>query len=171
MEFALKTVSLGVLLAAAATGAMAAEAPPPTAPTAFVFEEVASLGPLQVIGDTPYGRRQSIPITGGTVAGPGLSGRIVPGGADYQLVRADGSVQIDADYTIETDDHVRIHVRNVGLAMAPGKNQPGYAWAAPSFDAPNGKYGWLNSAIFVSRISGGGDKDHPAVKITIWKVG
>ena len=166
-----RPAALAVLLAAAAPGAMAADAPSPAAPTAFVFEEVAGLGPLQVIGDTPLGRRQSIPITGGTVSGPSISGRILPGGADYQLVRSDGAVQIDADYTIETDDHVLIHVRNTGLALAPGKDQPAYAWAAPRFDAPKGRYGWLNSAIFVSRISGAGDKDHPAVRITIWKVG
>lgn len=163
--------TLAVVFAAAASCAFAADAPPPTAPTTFVFEEVATLGPVQVLGETPYGRRQSIPITGGTFTGPGISGRILPGGADYQLVRSDGAVQIDADYMIEADDHVRIHVRNTGLAMAPGKDQPGYAWAAPRFDAPNGRYGWLNSAIFVSRISGAGDKDHPAVRITIWKVG
>ncbi|HEY5409884.1 MAG TPA: DUF3237 family protein, partial [Caulobacteraceae bacterium] len=66
---------------------------------------------------------------------------------------------------------VIIHVRNVGVIVPPAKGQPAYAWAAPKFDAPSGRYGWLNNAIFVSRIGGAGDKDHPAVRITIWKVG
>jgi len=167
---AMKSAALAVLLAAAATCATAADAPPP-APTTFVFEEIATLAPAQVVGDTPLGRRHSIPITGGTFSGPGISGRILPGGADYQLVRADGVVQIDADYMIETDDHVTIHVRNTGMVLAPGKDQAAYFWAAPKFDAPKGRYGWLNNAIFVSRITGAGDKDHPAVRITIWKVG
>jgi|WetSurMetagenome_2_1015567.scaffolds.fasta_scaffold13482_4 hypothetical protein len=158
-------------LMAAATGALAADKPPP-APTSFAFEEVATLAPAIVLGETPNGRRQSIPITGGTFSGPGLSGRILPGGADYQLVRADGAVAIDADYMIETDDHVTIHVRNQGVIVPPGKDGGGaYAWAAPKFDAPNGRYGWMNNAIFVSRISPAGDKEHPAVRITIWKVG
>jgi hypothetical protein len=162
-------ISLSVL--AMATGALAQGNAPPPAPTSFAFEEVASLGPAQVLGETPNGRRQSIPITGGTFSGPGLSGRILPGGADYQLVRADGAVAIDADYMIETDDHVTIHVRNVGLIVPPANGGAAYAWAAPKFDAPNGRYGWMNNAIFVSRIGAAGDKDHPAVRITIWKVG
>ena len=86
-------------------------------------------------------------------------------------VRGDGSVQVDAGYFIQTDDGVVIHVHNVGVIVpAPGGGL-GYAWVAPSFDAPTGKYDWLNKAIFVSRIGPAGDKDHPAVRITIWKVG
>lgn len=161
--------SLAVLLAA---GAAEAQSPPPSAPTTFVFEETATLAPAQVLGETPAGRRQSVPILGGVVAGPALSGRILPGGADYQLVRTDGSVAIDADYMIETDDHVIIHVRNVGVIVPPTKERPqAYFWAAPTLDAPNGRYGWLNDAIFVSRVSPAGDKDHPAVKVTVYKVG
>ena len=159
------------LVLAAAGPAVAADLPPP-APTSFVFEENATLAPAVVVGQTPLGRRQAIPITGGTFSGPGVSGRILPGGADYQTVRSDGGVVIDADYFLETDDHVVIHVRNVGIIIPP--KTPGgaaYPYAAPKFDAPVGKYGWLNDSLFVSRISPGGDKDHPAVKITIWKVG
>jgi hypothetical protein len=165
----MKAVLIGAVLLAAAP-ALAAD--PPPAPTSFVFEENATLAPAVVVGQTPTGRRQAIPITGGSFAGPGISGRILPGGADYQLVRADGGVVIDADYFLETDDHVVIHVRNVGLIIPPkGAGAAAYPWAAPKFDAPQGRYGWLNDAIFVSRISPGGDKDHPAVKITIYRVG
>ena len=162
----MKVVLSALSLLALAGSASAAEAPKPPAVT-FVFEEVATLGPVQVVGETPNGRRQSIPITGGTFSGPGIQGRILPGGADYQLVRADGSVMIDADYMLETDDHAIIHVRNVGLIVPDAKGGLGYAWAAPTFNAPNGKYGWLNSALFVSSItsSGGG------VKIAIFKLG
>jgi len=167
----MKSIWLSFLLAAACASAAAAQTAPPAAPTAFVFEEVATLAPAQILGQTPIGRRQSIPITGGTVSGPGISGHILPGGADYQLVRSDGAVMIDADYMIETDDHVTIHVRNVGVIVPPGKDGQAYAWAAPRFDAPIGRYGWLNDAIFVSHIGGAGDKDHPAVRITIWKIG
>ncbi len=166
----MRSALIGIALLAAGP-AIAAEAPPP-APTTFVFEENAGLGPVVVVGQTPLGRRQAIPITGGTFAGPGISGRILPGAVDYQLVRADGAVVIDADYFLETDDHVVIHVHNVGLIVPPkAAGGAAYPWAAPKFDAPSGKYGWLNDAIFVSRISPGGDKDHPAVKITIYRVG
>lgn len=167
----MKSILLCLSFIAAGAGVAAAEPVRPAAPTTFAFEEVATLAPAQILGETPIGRRQSIPITGGTVSGPGISGRILPGGADYQLIRSDGAVMIDADYMIETDDHVTIHVRNVGVIVPPEKNRPAYAWAAPKFDAPNGRYGWLNDAIFVSQISSAGDREHPAVRITIWKVG
>jgi hypothetical protein len=167
----MKPIWLPPALCALAGSAFAAESAKVPAPTAFAFEEVATLSPAQVLGQTPLGRRQSIPITGGTFSGPGISGRIVPGGADYQLVRSDGAVMIDADYMLETDDHVIIHVRNVGLIVPPAKDRPAYFWAAPRFDAPAGRYAWLNDAIFVSKIGPTGDKDHPAVRITIWKVG
>lgn len=167
-----RAACLTLALWAAASASLAQGAPASTtATTAPVFEEVATLAPAQVLGKTPNGRRQSIPITGGRFSGPGISGRILPGGADYQLVRSDGTVQIDAEYTLETDDHVLIHVRNVGLIKPGAKGSAPYAWAAPRFDAPNGRYGWLNDAIFVSHIGGAGDPAHPAVKITVWRVG
>ena len=167
----MKTIALPLALCALAGPALAAEPAKAPAPTSFAFEEVATLAPAQVLGQTPLGRRQSIPITGGTFSGPGVSGRILPGGADYQLVRPDGVVMIDADYMLQTDDGVIIHVRNVGLIVPPSKDRPTYFWAAPHFDAPSGRYGWLNDAIFVSTVGPAGDKDHPAVRITIWKVG
>ena len=163
-------LSFCALTGAAPAAAWAAD-PPPSPPVTFVFEETASLAPAVVVGQTPLGRRQAIPITGGIFSGPGISGRILPG-ADDQLVRADGGVVIDADYFLETDDHVVIHVRNVGLIIPPkAAGAAAYPWAAPKFDAPDGKYGWLNDAIFISHIGPAGDKDHPAVRITIWKVG
>ena len=167
----MKTAWMSLLLAAIATDAFAAEPVAPPAPTSFVFEETVALGPLQAVGETPLGRRQLIPITGGTIAGPQLHGRVLSGGGDYQVVRSDGSLAVNADYMIETDDQVVIHVRNVGVIVPPAEGRAPYLWAAPSFDAPNGRYGWLNDAIFVSRISPAGDKDHPAVRITIYKVG
>ena len=167
----MKSFLIAPLFLALATGAQAKDVTPKSAPTSFAFEEIAKLAPAQVIGDTPLGRRQAIPITGGTFSGPGMSGQILPGGADYQLIRPDGAVLIDAEYMIETDDHVIIHVRNVGVLALPGKNTPGYAWAAPTFAAPKGPYGWLNDAIFVSHIGPADKTDGPAVKITIYKVG
>lgn len=170
----MRSMFLALLFAAAASTTMAqpARPAPAPAPTSFAFEEVATLAPAQVLGETPNGRRQSIPITGGTFSGPGISGHILPGGADYQLIRSDGSVMVNADYMLETDDHVIIHVRNVGVIVPPANGKgTAYAWAAPRFDAPSGRYGWLNDAIFVSRIGGAGDRAHPAVRITIWKVG
>ncbi len=161
-------------MATAAAGASLAQTPPSsrpaTVPSSFAFEEICTLGPLSVVGPTPLGVRQRIPITGGTFSGPGLSGHILPGGADWQLKRTDESMVIDADYMIETDDHVQIHVHNVGVVQRGDATRKDYHWAAPTFEAPNGKYGWLNDSLFVSTLGPAGDPAHPAVKITIYKI-
>jgi hypothetical protein len=160
---------LAPLILFAAPPAFAAT-PPTTVPTAFAFEEVVTLTPTEIIGDTPLGRRQRVPITGGTFSGPGIAGTVTPGGWDWQLIRADGSKVIEADYMIETDDHVPIHVHNVGITLPAKDGHPAYAWTVPTFEAPMGKYGWLNDSIFLSTLTSAGDKDHPAVRVTIYKV-
>ena len=159
----------GSVLAAQAQAQAQAQVPPP--PLAFVFEEVFDLTSPQVVGDTPAGRRQNVTITGGRFSGPGFSGRVLPGGGDYQLIRPDGAVEIDAEYLLETDDHIVVHARHLGTITPPKAGGEGYFWSTHSFDAPSGKYGWMNGAVFVSRIGRAGDKDHPAVRITVWKVG
>ena len=73
-----------------------------------------TLEPIRDLGDTPLGRRRIIGITGGKFSGPRLSGRILPGGADWQLIRADGVAFLDARYTLETGDGALIYVSNQG---------------------------------------------------------
>src|SRR6478735_544420 len=73
-----------------------------------------TLEPIRDLGDTPLGRRRIIGITGGKFSGPRLSGRILPGGADWQLIRADGVAFLDARYTLETSDGALIYVSNQG---------------------------------------------------------
>ena len=46
------------------------------------------------VGATTFGLRRMIPITGGVVTGPLLNGRILAGGADYQLLVEDGRHEI-----------------------------------------------------------------------------
>ena len=55
-------------------------------------------------GVTPYGERRIINILGGTVEGPKLKGRILPGGADWQIVREDGTAELVARYTLQATD-------------------------------------------------------------------
>lgn len=150
--------------------AQGGDAVPPGPTTSFVFQEVVTLDPTQDIGATPAGERHRVPITGGVVSGPGISGRVVPGGADWQLVRPDKSLAVDADYMIETDDHVLIHVHNVGVLLFGDNGALLYGATAPQFEAPLGKYGWLNDTLFVGKLAAAGDTKHPAVKVIIYKV-
>ena len=125
------------------------------------------------IGETPHGRRMVIPITGGTFEGPLLKGTILHGGADYQLVSKDNSrTELEAIYSIKTDDNVYIHVRNRGI-VANGKDADGkptfYFKAAPQFEAPaDSKYAWLNNALFVCQPEW--VKDFNGIVLNVWKV-
>ncbi len=103
-----------------------------------------------------------IPITGGTVTGPLLTGRVAPGGADWQLVQPDGLIDLTARYTIEAADGTLIGVVNRGLRHGPpdemAKLAAGeavdpsliYFRTTPVFEAPAGPHEWLARHIFVA---------------------
>jgi len=120
----------------------------------FALQLKVTLGETYTIDETQHGKRIVIPITGGTFEGPNIKGTIVNGGADYQLEnQALKRTELEAIYSIKTDDGVYIHVRNRGIIHS-GKDVNGnpsfYFKAAPQFEAPaNSKYAWLNNALFV----------------------
>lgn len=170
VKLLLSFLSAGTLLFAA--GAIAQQAAPDsTVATEFVFEIEAEISPAVVMGETVDGRRQSIPITGGSFSGEGIRGEVLPGGADYQVVRADGVVSIEAVYMIRTDDGALINVVNKGLINnnVEGDPEARYFRAAPQFTAPIGPYDWLNKHIFVSSVSGRPDRPG-RVFIRVYKV-
>jgi hypothetical protein len=71
--------------------------------------------PAEIIGPVPDGIRVTFYISGGTVDGPALKGRVKPVGADYFTVRPDGMGVLDVRATIETDDNALIYVSYSGL--------------------------------------------------------
>ncbi|HSD74668.1 MAG TPA: DUF3237 domain-containing protein [Steroidobacteraceae bacterium] len=127
----------------------------------FVFELRGTLAPAHAIGPTPQGARRMVPITGGSFEGPRLRGSIMPGGADWQVLRGDGVSELEALYLLRTHDDVLIQVRNRGLrhgpeavmqrlfAGEPVDPREYYFRAVPSFAAPAGAYEWLNRSIFL----------------------
>ncbi len=125
------------------------------------------------VGQTSHGNRFIIPIVGGTFEGPKMKGTIFPGGADYQLQDNEhGRTEVEAIYSIKTDDGVNIHVRNRGL-ICTGKDENGnpqfYFRTTPQFEAPfDSKYAWLNNAIFVCQPAFGGNDG--TINLKIWKV-
>src|SRR5688572_21296417 len=86
-----------------------------------LFRAELTLAAAQELGETPHGRRRIIGITGGRFAGERLSGRVLPGGADWQVIRADGVADLDARYTLETTDGALIYVRNRGYRHGPAE--------------------------------------------------
>jgi hypothetical protein len=86
------------------------------APGLSFFAEVSvDVGQPVDVGPTPEGHRRIVPITGGTFNGPGVRGRVLPGGADYQILRSPELTELDARYALETDAGQRIYVHNTAL--------------------------------------------------------
>lgn len=132
----------------------------------FVCELKVTCDNAYTVGKTAHGERVVIPITGGTFEGPMMKGTVLSGGADYQLVdRSKGRTELEAVYSIRTDDGVTIHIRNKGLLCHTKEGF--YFRTSPTFEAPNdGKYDWLNNAVFICEPEG--KKDYISLKV--WKV-
>ncbi|MBQ3925485.1 MAG: DUF3237 domain-containing protein [Bacteroidaceae bacterium] len=142
-----------------------------TMATEFVMKLKVSLGQAYSVGETPKGRRTVIPITGGTFEGPLLKGTIIEGGADWQLAKGNRT-ELEAIYSIKTDDGVYIHIRNRGIIFS-GQDANGqqsfYFKAAPTFEAPeDSKYAWLNNALFICSPEWGGEGG--GITLNVWKI-
>ena len=147
---------------AAPAKAPAKAAASPKLQSEFVFEAHVTVDKPMVVGDGPHGLRRVVPISGGTVTGPKLTGTVVPGGADWQFVRPDGTLQIEAKYTLKADDGTLIMITNRGVRRGPkevierlAKGEqvdPAlyYFRTTAELEAPVGsKYAWLNNSVFV----------------------
>jgi hypothetical protein len=137
-----------------------------------------TLAPAQELGETPQGRRRIINITGGTFRGERLSGKVLPGGADWQVIRPDGVADLDARYTLETADGALIYVRNHGYRHGPAdvlkklslgeEVDPSlyYMRTTPLFETGDRRYAWLNRLICV----GTGARKKSSVHLEIFEV-
>jgi hypothetical protein len=143
-----------------------------------LFKAEITLAPPQELGDTPQGRRRIIGITGGRFSGERLSGCVLPGGADWQVIRADGVADLDARYTLETGDGALIYVRNRGYRHGPAdvlkKLSLGeavdpslyYMRTTPSFETGDARYSWLNRMVCVAT----GARRAAAVELDVYEV-
>lgn len=152
-----------------------ADAPPPKTPVAiptprleFVFEELVALGPDTHVGVTPRGDRNITPILGGTIRGPRLNGEVLPGGWDWQLLTTPCAA-LEANYFIRTDDGVVIHVLNRAPWCTHDGKDDGAMLTVPAFEAPRGRYEWLNYGAFVGTAEDASTPDHPAVRIRFFR--
>src|SRR4051812_33577267 len=79
---------------------------------------VAVAAPV-AIGETGQGLRRVIPILGGVVSGPRLRGEILSGGADFQLIQADGYTTLEARYVLKLEGAALVYVVNQGIRFGP----------------------------------------------------
>jgi hypothetical protein len=131
-----------------------------------------------LVGHSPYGERRIINIRGGAFSGPRLSGRVLSGGADWQIIRGDGIVEVEARYTFETHDGALIYVFNWGLRHGPkevmeklasgDKVDPSeyYFRTTPIFETGAPGYKWLNGIVAI----GAGERRAHEVIITVYEV-
>ncbi|MGH8782402.1 DUF3237 domain-containing protein [Paraburkholderia sp.] len=117
--------------------------------------------PIVVVGETPGLFRRVGIVPSGTFAGTRLSGTVLDGSSDWQTVRSDGSTTLDVRLVLKTDDGVAIGMTYRGLRHGPAdvihRLEKGeavdpasyYFRISPLFEAPAGRYDWLNRVLAV----------------------
>jgi hypothetical protein len=122
----------------------------------FVYECDATLNEAETFGTTIEGVRRIIPITGGTFRGPELRGQVLGGSYDWNLTRSDGGRSVEAAYFLRTEDGVTIRVVNRGVGgpapADPGSGERFFMFTNPVFEAPVGRYDWMNRAMFIATL-------------------
>jgi len=144
-----------------------------------LFDISLSLLAAHEIGKTPVGTRRIVPVSGGTFKGERLNGSVQPNaGADWVLMRADGSVQLDVRLTLKTDDGhlifmsyrgIRNSTPEIAKRLANGEAVDPtqyYFRTAPVFETASDQYGWLNNIIAV----GVGERLPTEVKYRVYEV-
>ena len=139
---------------------------------------VTIAAPVEV-GQTVAGLRRMIPITGGVVQGPLLNGKVLPGGADFQLILNGGTqAHLDARYVIELDDGTRVFVQNTALRVASLENSQRimrgepvnpaeiYFRCQPKFEAASEPWAWLSESQFI----GSGRRAPDGVFLSFYRV-
>jgi len=144
----------------------------------FIFAAHVTVDPALDLGDVGKGGRRIVPITGGDFSGPHLRGRVLPGGADWQVLRGDDVAELEARYTLRTDDGVLIYVRNHALRYGPpdviaalAAGRPAdpasyYFRGATFFETSDARYAWLTKHVIVCT----GEREPAGVKLKFFKV-
>jgi hypothetical protein len=130
--------------------------------TELLFEISVEMDPVLEVGATPNGHRRIRAIRGGSFKGPRLQGEVLPGGADWLLLRPDGARVVDVRLTLRTDDGHPIYVISRGIfQISPETYQritegeqvdPAeyYFRTTPLFETAAEKYDWLNRVVAVT---------------------
>jgi hypothetical protein len=129
----------------------------------LLCEYHATLKTPVVIGSGPFGMRQIFDVTGGEVTGERLRGRVLPSGADWILIGADGVGRLDVRATLETHDGAYLYVSYTGLlhmteevvktVASGGLTEFGrtYFYVSPRIETGDPRYAWLNRVFLLSQ--------------------
>ena len=124
------------------------------------FTMSATLKPPLPIGPGPIGTRLYYEVTGGTVSGDRLKGKVLSGG-EWALVGTDGFLRVDVRIQIETHDGAFLYAQYLGLlemneavhaALASGGGteygQHGF-YTNPRMETGDERYAWVNTTFFI----------------------
>lgn len=135
--------------------------PLPTPALKFFADLSVRVAQPQHVGRTARGVRRLIPIVGGEATGDGWRARVLPGGADFQLLLTDTLAELDARYTLEVDGGDLIYVCNRAIRTAApevmarlvrGETvEPSHVYfrCFPSFETASPALRWINERMFV----------------------
>jgi hypothetical protein len=142
----------------------------PALQTRYVFTITAHIGGATSAGDIGTGVRRIIPIVGGEVKGKDVNGKVCPFGADFQIIRPNQLIELEAKYAIETDDGAVIYVENKGIRFGPAdlvtRLNRGetvdpkliYFRTVPKFETGSEKYRWLMESLFIGSAARHADR-------------
>jgi len=142
----------------------------PRLETKYVFTITARIGEVTSAGDTGYGVRRIIPIVGGEVKGERVNGKVCAFGADFQLIRPNELIELEAKYAFETDDGAVVYVENKGIRFGPvellqrlKRGEPVdptliYCRTVPRFETGAEKYRWLMESLFIGSAARHADR-------------
>ncbi|WP_050629563.1 DUF3237 domain-containing protein [Bradyrhizobium viridifuturi] len=138
--------------------------------TKYVFTITARIAEVTSAGDIGTGVRRIIPIIGGDVKGKGINGKVLPFGADFQIIRPNELIDLEAKYAFETDDGAVVYVENKGIRFGPvellqklKRGEPVdpkliYFRTVPKFETGAEKYRWLMERIFIGSAARHADR-------------
>jgi len=119
--------------------------PPPTAGT-LAFSVALTVSATHDVGNTQFGHRRQLDVSGGTITGDKLKGTVVTGGLDYELTLSNGAMELEEVLIWKTNDNVSIFTRICGVAAAGDS----VVRIVPDIEAPtSGSYAWLNTTKLV----------------------
>ena len=142
----------------------------PQLSTKYVFTITAHIAEVTTTGEIGHGVRRIIPITGGEVRGDDVNGKVLPFGADFQTIRPNELIDLEARYAFETDDGAIVYVENKGMRFGPvellqklKRGEPVdpkliYFRTVPRFETGHEKYRWLMEHIFVASAARHADR-------------
>jgi hypothetical protein len=141
----------------------------PQLATKYVFTITAHIGAVTSAGEIGHGVRRIIPIIGGEVRGD-ITGKVCPFGADFQIIRPNELIELEAKYAFETDDGAVVYVENKGLRFGPiellqqlKRGEPVdpkliYFRTVPKFETGAEKYRWLMEHLFIGSAARHADR-------------